>query len=89
MSFALLSDGSRAHCVLRFAFYRRILSICPHKDWSTPSEILDQRVIHNRYIIQLRVSFLLLSEITTYLHELFPLFSDVADFLELASRHYQ
>lgn len=51
----------RGTIVLMFTFYRicrRILSISPHKDWSTPSEIFEQRIIHNRYIAQLRVSFL-------------------------------
>lgn len=42
-----------ARCI---SYLRRILSIAPHSEWSTPAEILEARSIHTRYVVQLRVS---------------------------------
>lgn len=37
---------------------RRILAIEAHAQWSTPGELHQHRLIHDRYIVQLRVSLL-------------------------------
>ena len=37
-------------------FYRRILAIEANAQWSTAGELQQHRLIHDRYIIQLRVS---------------------------------
>lgn len=51
------SDETKLGVARCFSYFRRVLSIAPHADWSSPSEILEQRVVHHRYIIGLR-SFL-------------------------------
>ena len=36
--------------------YRRILAIEAHAQWSSAGEVQLHRVIHDRYVVQLRVS---------------------------------
>lgn len=49
------SEDNKKGVAICFAYFRRILAIEPHNLWSMPGEILVHRLLHDKYIVQLRL----------------------------------
>lgn len=50
------NDDTKMCVAVCFSYYRRMLAIAAHPEHSSASEIVSSKLIHDRYIVQLRVS---------------------------------